>query len=751
MALLLAARGSALAASADVQLRAPLGTVYELTDSLPEDAAALVAEVDVGDDAPSDLGLGVFVRTDDGHWFQRSSRIAVGPGRHSLRFPFDHGWLAEPRAEDWSPYRRGLGVRYGLFAWSASTSRATLHVRSLAPEAGTMAPVARAGALYDLVLGGFAQGHPHARTGERWTVSVDPHPLPANPYDPGTFALDLEVTPPGGAPRRIPGFYHQPMRLADRGDKEIALGDGAAAFCVRYRPTVPGAHALRLLARWGDGAEQAYALPDLLVDGPERDLVVHVDAGDHRFLEVGGRFCWPIGLNLASPRDAGATKDPRYGIRPTPDRGSFAYEAYFARLAQAGGTAAEIWMSSWNLGLEWQSGWSGYHGIGRYSEANAARLDRTLDAAWSHGVRLVLNLNNHGQVLPGSGESEWQWNPVNIVNGGWLADAQGVFTDQRALRAQDNLHRYIAARYADHPGVLIWKLWSEVDLTLLGCRTIRAWKDPSVLAGWHARACADWHRLDAYRHPVATHVATTYQNAHPVLVSIPQLDAIGLDAYFQPGVYTSAESLFGLMIDTMYDPGDGWRVSGCAKWRKPVFITEYGGGWKEKSKETLAIEHRSGAWLALVTGEAASPMLWWHEWVDQTNAWAPYGAIARFIAGEDLRGDRAASATLETLPSSGRLWAQAWQRHGRMLGYVQDGDWGATHCEPAHRSGDRIVLGHNIGAGQVHIQWWDADHGRIVSTDDLAHLGGPLTVAMPPFQAHIAFKAWRDEQTLAHP
>ena len=730
----------------DLPLCAPLGTVYQPAEPLPRAAGVIIIDLTVDDDAPADLGFGAFVRTDDGHWFQRTLPTSLGPGHHILRFPLDQTWVSEPRGETWSAYERSLVVTYGFFAWSASTSRSVLHIDSVTSEAAAGAD-ADGGSLRDLSLGGCAGGHPHGRTGERWTLTVDPRPGPANPYDPAEFSLDLEVTPPDGPARRIPGFFNQPMQLNDRGDREIAVADGAARFEVRYRPSVPGAHQLRLIARWAGGtdkaAEKSFDLPALIVDGEPRDEIVHVDAGDHRFLSVDGAFCWPIGLNFASPHDDGATKDGRYGIIPTPDRGTFSYAAYFARLGAAGGTAGEVWLSTWNLGLEWQSGYPGYHGIGRYNEANAARLDRTLDLAWSHGIRLVLNLNNHGQVLAGANESQWQSNPINRANGGWIDDPRDIFTDPAALRAQANLRRYLAARYADHPGVLIWKLWSEVDLTQLGITTIRQWRDPSLLAVWHAQACADWHRLDTYHHPVATHFATTYQNAHPKVVQVAQLDAIGLDAYFQPGVYTHAESLFGLMVDTMFDPGDGWRVSGVAKWNKPVFITEYGGGWKEASKQTLAIEHRSGAWLALVTGEAASPMLWFHEWVDQTGAWAPYGAIARFIAGEDLRGEGAASATLVTEPASGRLWAQAWCRHGRMLGYVQDAQWATDHTEPALRSGDRLVLGNAIAAGTMNIAWWDADRGVVIRTDTITHPGGRLEVTMPDFSAHLAFKAWR--------
>jgi hypothetical protein len=511
---------------------------------------------------------------------------------------------------------------------------------------------------------------------------------------------------------------------------------------VRFRPREPGRHHLRLTARWRGGHELALDLPDLDVSGEPRDEIVHVDRRDPRFFSAGDAFAWPIGINLASPRDYGATKEPRYGIKPTPDRGTFSYDAYFARLAAAGGDAAEVWLSTWNLGLEWSPTWSGYHGIGRYSEFNAARLDRTLDLAWSRGVRLVLNLNNHGQVLANSGESEWQWNPINSANGGWISDPQAIFTDARALKAQDNLRRYIAARYADHPGVLIWKLYSEVDLTQLGIATIRSWKDPRLLADWHRRACDDWHRLDSYRHPVATHVATTYQNAHPAVFGIPELDAIGLDAYYERGVYTSAETFYGLMCDTMFDPGDGWRVSGVGRWKKPVFVTEYGGGWREKSSAHLELEHRCGAWLALVTGEAASPMLWWHEWVDQQDEWKPYGAIRRFIAGEDLRGD-GKSAQLRAGGVAGELRAQAWRRPGRVLAYAQHLGWPRDPEHPPQCANAWIEIGAQAEPGTVHYEWWDPDLGVVVASGQVEHQGGPLQLQAPAFAGHIALKAWR--------
>lgn len=726
--------------AAEVPLAFPLSTIIAAPQRLPLDAGAIQAEVEIGADAPVDLRLALWVRTDDGVFFEAPTVGHLAPGTHQLSADLAGAWSAEPVGERWSPYQRSRVVGYGVVASAASGAQHGLRLRHLVALPGEAPPPAALGSLRELQVADMAPDGAHGACGERWSCSVVPAPAPTNPYDADEFCLDAEVTLPDGGHLTIPGFYDQPMRLMDRGDREVTRGAGGGRFCVRFRPWLPGRHHLQLLARWGS-ATRSLPLPDLVVAGPACDAIVHVDRTDPRFFSREGAFCWPVGLNLASPRDDGATRDLRYGIRPTPDRGSFAYDAYFARLAAAGGDAAEIWLSTWNLGLEWQAGWTGYHGIGRYNEGNAARLDRVLDDAWAHGVRLVLNLNNHGQVLAHSGESEWQWNPINSANGGWISDPQEIFSDPRALRAQDQLRRYLAARYADHPAVLVWKLWSEVDLTQLGCATIRAWRQPTGLAQWHRRACDDWHRLDSYHHPVATHVATTYQNAHPGLVSIPELDAIGLDAYFQPGVYTSAESLFGLMRDTMLDPGDGWRVSGCARWRKPVFVTEYGGGWREANKATLAAEHRSGAWLALVTGEAAAPMLWWHEWVDQTDAWAPYHAIRAFLQGEDLRGEAGESVSL-VCEGGEECWAQAWRRPGRMLVYLQDATWGRTAKASLHQGG-ALELSPSAGPGRMHVQWWDADRGIVTAESVLTHAGGRLLVPIPDFRGQIALKVWR--------
>ena len=200
------------------------------------------------------------------------------------------------------------------------------------------------------------------RTGERLEVRLRPAPWPDDPWDDAQFRLTGELTGPDGEVVKLLGFHDEPVRRVLRGDREDWVGDGEPAFALRLRPRRPGLHRLRLRAIWGDpdAHERILDLP-IAVDGRPWDEYVHVDAGDPRFFSLGDegrRFFWALGLNLRSVNDPRGARSTTLK-RVTPDLGSAAYAAYLQRLGANGGTAAEIWMSSWNLALEWRRGWPG--------------------------------------------------------------------------------------------------------------------------------------------------------------------------------------------------------------------------------------------------------------------------------------------------------------------------------------------------------------------------------------------------------
>lgn len=709
-----------------VELQAPLTTIARVSAPLTGRETELRATITVPADAPADLGVGAFVADRHGRWFQRLRPGVLAPGTHAVSFAVggDDSLIAESDRGGWSQSEAGTTSRAGLFFWSASASRTKLAVEGLMAVAATVAPAAGPAVLSDLRLEGLGgDGQVHALTGTRWSATVRPEPFPADPFDTAVFTLDALITAPDGSSERVAGYYDQPMRARDRGDREDLRPVGPGTFRIRFRPRQPGTHQVRLEARWGDGRTAATALPDLHVDGSPWDGYVRVDRNDPRFFAINGRWYWPLGPNLRSVNDTRGADRLRTAF--TPDRGTLAYESYLRRLAANGVNAVEVWMSSWNLALEWRADWPGFGGQGRYHLGNAWRLDRLLDLALELGIRVNLVINNHGQASTGA-DPEWASNPYNRARGGRLTDPADLFSDPWALAGQDRLRRYLIARYADHPAILGWKLWSEVNLTAGRGDQVRT---------WHEQAAKRWKALDPYDHPVTTHWCGDYHLPDREIVAQPSLDYVCIDAY-----HGNDRLLADLIWRSTLDPVPS---RGLAQFNKPVLTTEFGCNWDAGPEPQMRAEHATGPWAGLMSGHAGAPMLWWFEWLDQGGHFGVYRALSRFLVGEDLRGTDARSLVLAANAENGPLWCRAWSRSGRMLGYLLDPAWGRNGRNPATFEKATVDIGTSIAPGAMAVEWWDADAGAWNRRVDFVHPGGPLTLRPPTFQRHLAFKLLR--------
>ena len=729
-----------LGAAESVVLRAPLTTVVPATGALPADPAAVVAVLVVPPDAPDDLGVGAFIADDDGQWYQRFHPTPLGPGRHELRFALDGALHGEPHRGTWTPYHRHLGHHAGLFLWSAAGSRAEITIEDLHVAGGVTPPPTADHRFEDLETDGLrwqADGGLAITTGEPLEIRLRPSPVPADPRDHAAFALELELHAEDGTARTLAGFYREPMALRDRGSHEGFRPAGRAGFALRHRFRQAGRWRATLVARWADGSELRSELPPITVDGGPWDDYVRVDPEDPRFFATGGgEFVWPIGINARSVNDPRGRD--RTGSLLSPDRRWHAYEAYLQRWAAGGLRAAEIWMSSWNLALEWRDDWPGFAGVGRYSQVNAERLDRILDRAHELGLRINLVIHNHGQASEKT-DAEWMDNPYNAhlrgaSEGGPINGAHDFFTDPAALAGQERLRRYIIARWASHPAVLGWKLWTEMNLTAGRQHDLRE---------WHVQAAARWTALDPYDHPITSHWSGNYRTPDRAIVAQEGLDYICIDAY-----HGRRDDQRGTLFADLAWDGLHHRWHGLGQFGKPILITEYGGNWDAAPQPQLISEHHHGPWACLVSGYAGSPMLWWLEWVDQSARYAPYAAVAAFIAGEDLRthpGSRARGVRLQAQAGDRDLWCRAWTRPGRILGYVLDPTWGYDGSPPEPIAGAEVVIGSDVRAGPITVEWWDAETGTITDSGEHQHPGGELRIAAPDFTRHLAFKLWRHD------
>jgi hypothetical protein len=89
------------------------------------------------------------------------------------------------------------------------------------------------------------------------------------------------------------------------------------------------------------------------------------------------------------------------------------------------------------------------------------------------------------------------------------------------------------------------------------------------------------------------------------------------------------------------------------------------------------------------------------------------------------------------------VWCRAWIRPGRTLGYLVDRAWGMSGGAGTPLPEAVVRLGDEVTAGSMHLEWWDPDHGTIISQTDFVHPGQALELHAPPFSRHLAFKLWR--------
>ena len=737
---------SALLSAAEPQqvctLQAPLSTYAYADGRIDTDAQAIQAQIHIPDDAPADLGVGAFIKDDDGNWFQLPYQAQLHPGHQHLHFSLaqQEAWQSEPGLSFWDPYHQHLAHEYGLYFWSASESRSAITIHEIRSVVSSSVPPEKTYTLQDINWDHYQaeQQRIFYQTGQRFEVRCRLDPMPINPYDDGQCKLELLIREPGSEHDLVfQGFYKQDIAFSDRGDDEVSQRNGKAYFAARFRPMKPGAYQAHIRATWTDADQESnsrsYALPPMIVDGPVSDPYVRVDAADPRFLSVGTgsrEFIWPIGINIRSVTDIRGTK--RTKSNPTPDRGIFSYKAYIDRYANAGATNIELWLSSWNFALEWLNEWPGFHGVGAYHEANAERIDQVLDYAWSRGMRVIFVINNHGQAST-SADAEWEHSPYNKRNGGPIHQAGEMFKNEEAIALQQRHRRYLVARYADHPAILCWKLWTEMNLTR-GSR-------PN-LKNWHKQAFDDFHRLDFYyRHPCTSHWSGDYNVPDRELVKLPEMDMIAIDAYHR-----------GRFLPQLLNHSTLHEHRGLARFEKPVVVTEFGGNWDACPLPQLQAEHACGFWAALMSGHASSPHLWWFEWVDQENLWLPYRAMNRFIQGEDLRNPKARSVKLDLRNKDDQqigkdIWSRAWAMPGYILGYCVDFEWADKGTSQALHQQLSIVISKQTRAGTLLLEWWDPQTGNIIGKHTFEHAGGELRIQLPDFRRHLAFKLKRpDEQ-----
>jgi len=559
-----------------------------------------------------------------------------------------------------------------------------------------------------------------------------------NPFDPSEADIAVEVVTPSQQTILTHAFWYQDFEIQPHFAAEKLIPVGRPEWRVRFAPREKGVHRLRLSVAL-NGQAQRVRGPELRFEAiaSDRKGFVRVSKTNPYFLEFeNGEFFYPIGHNVHTPIDMRCWARI-FKADPPLLRGLSMYEDFFPKMAANGENVAEVWMASWWLGIEWTKRWPHFHGPGRYSLERAWMLDRLLDLARAHGLLIHLVLDNHGKFSAWCDE-EWPWNPYNrnTEPGGWLNEADELFTDAKAREWYHRRLRYIAARWAADPAILGWEVVSEFDLTgsRAGAQSYRS----EAAREWARASARTLQALDPYGRPVGNHYSTNYTRVDRELMDGPPFDYVATDAYRGGGGAADQASCLTLVQET------DRHFAGYK--RKPFWVTEYGGHWSGSTFQGLEADLHTGLWASWMTHALGTPLLWWYDVIDQRNLYRHFLGFSRYAQGEDRRKlDGACSAvTLQGAAQDLTGLQYRWPRGAYLwLGNAQAlVEWPEEGRFPRHQDVKAVVS--DLAAGAYRVEFWDTLAGQITGTQ-MRELKDhePLVLDLPPFEIDLAIKVKR--------
>lgn len=579
--------------------------------------------------------------------------------------------------------------------------------------------------------GGAPSGGTTTLQWERFEATLDLPVAAGNPFDPAQADVVGEFVSPSGQTYRTPGFVTRDYARELVAGSEKLTPQGDLRWKLRFTPTEAGDWRWRWSMTTPEGTETS---------DWQRFTVAGQAGGGHGFLRLSpdddrylrfddGTAYFAVGENLA------------WYDR----RGTFAYDAWFARLAEQGVNYVRLWMPSWAFGLEWiersAGGEVGSSTLGNYEERldRAWQLDYVLELAKRHGIYVMLSLQNHGGFSLRV-NSEWQDNPYNAANGGPLASPREFFTNDEARELFKRRLRYIVARWGYSPNILAWELWNEVDLA----------EQPAAdaLLDWHREMARELRHLDPYDHLISTSIGGDWALAvlsgrdlravdSPFfrLWELPEIDFAQVHIYSAGGAPLNfSDSLPQI-------------AANLRRFAKPVLVAEAGVDFRGPS-ETIAADPEGDGfhdilWSGFFAEAFGTGMSWWWDNVIDPQDWYfHFGAVAAFVSGVafDREGFRSGSAAarapgrdLRAFSLVGETTALVWVKNAGHQWFSPD----------RSKVTDATLSLVDLPAGAWRARWMDTRSGKVLADAKVDATGEAIELPVPAFARDVALRLER--------
>lgn len=401
------------------------------------------------------------------------------------------------------------------------------------------------------------------------TVEFD-FAVSGNPYDPEANSVVVRFTPESGEPLDRLAYY-------DQGKWKATL----------LSPK-PGDFQARLIhnGRMPNLPAKSVVISEKM--RPAHGFVSIDPARKTRFIRDDRPF-FPLGINLG------------WQTPGLPDM-----TAQLGKMADSGMNWARIWACHWdgknpywpNVETNLERGYMWPQALSRW--------DQLVAASEKHGIAFQMVLFHHGQVSS-TVNSNWDINPWNKANGGFLESPVDFFRHPEAKRLARAWLRYAVARWGHSSSIMAWELFNEIEW-------VDAWRDGprEIVYAWHKEMADYLRELDPY----GRLVTTSSEMAHPELWA-------AMD-YYQPHGYPP--SVFNMVAGAEV-PKD-----------KPYFWGEFGPGGSSGQPVNEAV--RDGLWASIMKGHSGAAQYWYWDIVERDNLYPEFKRAHTALVA--LSGGRAA-------------------------------------------------------------------------------------------------------------
>jgi hypothetical protein len=422
-----------------------------------------------------------------------------------------------------------------------------------------------------------------------------------NPFDPSQIDVGADFQSPSGRHFHVNGFLYQQWSRQLDGSNEKLTEAGQPVWMIRFSPDEKGKWRYRVHAKDHTGEVN---LPEdeftAIASSNPGGAVVSKNHPAY-FAYQNGKPYYPIGEDMC------------WGG----NRGTYNFDDWLSALSKAGGNWIRLWMWRWSCGIEWSSDDKAtfraddFHGLGVYNLASAWKLDKIMQTARENGVDVMLCLGTYGEFQTGGyfNEGMWNTNPYNAANGGPCANPADFWTNAEARKMYQQRLRYLAARYGSYSNLFGWEFWNEAN--------------PPASWVQEMAQCIKGvgpYKADGALDPYHRMVSTTY----------------GSDAIWKlPEVDFSMNHNYGTGNIPDFAPVIHDDALSNAKYNKPHFMAEFGIDWRSGDEkydpEGKGINLHNAIWSAVLSGDAASAMIWyWDSYIAPRNLYYQYTALRKF-------------------------------------------------------------------------------------------------------------------------